>query len=1326
MHSLVRLFACLLVLSGVSALRAQGVRWQPLYEPGSGGWITSFSADPRNPQRTLIGGDMLGIGYSDNRGDAWMPAMGLTSYEICDFTWHPTQPGVVWAGSFAGPIKSTDGGKTWVVKRKGFVPVSTGTFSEIIEKVLFDPNNPDRLVAVGGNSRQWNNDGKKAGLGAIYESADGGETWTLLTRLQHGGAPGDTGDNILSAWFAPGSSNVLYANTSVGGVIVSEDSGKTWQPRNEGLPHKNVLRILVHPKQSQTLWASLGSYKEKGADKHKCGGIYKSTDGGKTWNDSSKGLFQHEDKNGNFTAGYKGFAVSPANPDVLATSDTSWNKGGIFLSRDGGATWKLVATKTNVGHESHADGVANVETAYPGGLAMTSMHFDPADENTIYALGGEFALRTTDGGKSWADVTAHRPDPSKPTAWRGNGYSGLCASDFVFHPTDPKRAMVVALDAGKVLETLDGGQSWTRHGTEPWPWGGAQAGTYSGDYGYVTAGQFGEFLGIAATRDGGKTWRTLLGEKHGLPPRGKGEPRGIFADPLDGKRVWASIGNTLYFSSDAGEQWKKLTTPEAAIWITGNPAKPGELFLSGNRGLYVSGADGQTFTSIGGPNPSTLGMISADSLGRLYVCQWRAALGGVWRYDGKGWERLLDDRLAKAVDIDPTDPNRLAMVTNDDPFHDNTSATGVWLSSDAGKTWSQANDGLAMLRGRCIRINPTKPEQLVVGTWGGGYYTAEWPKSYKQAGTRSYVMVETDRKHAARNDAESDVQRVGSVTLRNGSFSSGTDAPEYWTRGWVGRGDIKVARDTDVFKQAPSSLRVDSVGDSLGQVGQQVDCKAGERFTVSGSVKSKGKAKVSVAIQSFDNNWQPIDFQQVGFVMNSTDWTDFKKDVTLPKGTGHAGFVVLIDGEGTAWADELQIAALEPSAGPDKPLATEGASKIPLGKLKNGDMTVDNKHGLPRNWESTWTGKGKLAAAIDREVFKSEPASLRLGTEGDDAAQGQVAQIVGAGAGTKVELSGFVKSAGDVKVSVFVQPMNEKWTPINFTQVAFSANDTDWAAFDKMVELPEGTVRFGVGILVEGKGKAWLDDVKLKLDGEEAAAPADQPDENYQPAKVKSPIVPSAAIFPQHPKAWTNFHNGFKAQAAKAKADLVFFGDSITQSWHKKYWEGEIKKLGKAFNFGIGGDGIQNVLWRIQNGELEGQSPKVVVVAIGVNNFWGKGGSDDEMAQGVGMIVDEIKQRCPTSKILVVGILPTQREKSNSARQRVKNVNALYAKLADDKQVFFTDVGDKLLADDGTLPADVAPDALHLNEKGYGIYAEHLVPVLKQLLGSDAASTPGK
>jgi hypothetical protein len=115
----------LLALTG-AARSAPDIRWQPLREPGCGGWVTSLVVSPFDSSRLLVGGDLLGIGVSTDRGDSWRPALGLGSWEICDFTWHPTDPEVVWVGTYSGPHVSHDGGLTWQERRKGFPAVSDG------------------------------------------------------------------------------------------------------------------------------------------------------------------------------------------------------------------------------------------------------------------------------------------------------------------------------------------------------------------------------------------------------------------------------------------------------------------------------------------------------------------------------------------------------------------------------------------------------------------------------------------------------------------------------------------------------------------------------------------------------------------------------------------------------------------------------------------------------------------------------------------------------------------------------------------------------------------------------------------------------------------------------------------------------------------------------------------------------------------------------------------------------------------------------------------------------------------------------------------------
>jgi hypothetical protein len=129
----------------------------------------------------------------------------------------------------------------------------------------------------------------------------------------------------------------------------------------------------------------------------------------------------------------------------------------------------------------------------------------------------------------------------------------------------------------------------------------------------------------------------------------------------------------------------------------------------------------------GSPKPCT--WVAVDPLfpERIYVTAWRSAdYGGLWRYESGKWSRLRDDRFISRVAVCPTIPKRLAVSTSDHPYHDVCFATGVWVSSDGGNTWSQQNEGLACLRGDVIAFNPHDPTQLVFGTMGRGFFIGTW------------------------------------------------------------------------------------------------------------------------------------------------------------------------------------------------------------------------------------------------------------------------------------------------------------------------------------------------------------------------------------------------------------------------------------------------------------------------------------------------------------------------------------------------------------------------------------------------------------------------
>jgi N-acetylglucosamine-6-sulfatase len=196
-------------------------------------------------------------------------------------------------------------------------------------------------------------------------------------------------------------------------------------------------------------------------------------------------------------------------------------------------------------------------------------------------------------------------------------------------------------------------------------------------------------------------------------------------------------------------------------------------------------------------------------------------------------------------------------------------------------------------------------------------------------------------------------------------------------------------------------------------------------------------------------------------------------------------------------------------------------------------------------------------------------------------------------------------------------------------------------------------------------------------------------------------------------------HAEFLEVAKAGNIDLVFIGDSITDWWRirgKAVWERTWAPL-RAANFGIAGERVEQVLWRVQNGELDGYRAKVVVLMIGTNNLRGTP-ADQDIAGGIAFLCVEIQKRQPDAKLLLLGIFPRGPTPDAPYRERIKAINTLLSKLDDRRTIFFMDIGDKFLAPDGSIPPEVMYDGLHPAERGYEIWADAILPRVKQLMGS--------
>jgi len=199
--------------------------------------------------------------------------------------------------------------------------------------------------------------------------------------------------------------------------------------------------------------------------------------------------------------------------------------------------------------------------------------------------------------------------------------------------------------------------------------------------------------------------------------------------------------------------------------------------------------------------------------------------------------------------------------------------------------------------------------------------------------------------------------------------------------------------------------------------------------------------------------------------------------------------------------------------------------------------------------------------------------------------------------------------------------------------------------------------------------------------------------------------------------AWMTRHQRFNERVKQGNVDLIFIGDSITQGWEgpgKDVWEQFYGKR-NAVNLGISGDRTQHVLWRLDNGNINGISPKLAVIMIGTNNSGDN--TPEEIADGITAIVQKLRQKLPNTKVLLLGIFPRGADPSDARRKVNEKTNEIVKKLADNKTVFYQDLSEAFLEDDGTLSRMIMPDLLHLSKQGYTIWAESIEPNVKKLMG---------
>lgn len=491
-------------------------------------------------------------------------------------------------------------------------------------------------------------------------------------------------------------------------------------------------------------------------------------------------------------------------------------------------------------------------------------------------------------------------------------------------------------------------------------------------------------------------------------------------------------------------------------------------------------------------------------------------------------------------------------------------------------------------------------------------------------------------------------------------------------------------------------------------------------------------------VELFNRGSEPFDFQvsadqpwvklsaPTGRVTDRTvrlrlgvDWA------AVPDGTGAAN--VTFDG-GTAGRFTVQLPVRKP-AGPVRGFV-ETDRHIAINAL-NFDRAV---HAGGVTWQKL-PGFGRTHGGIT-----AFPVTLPVVTPGGES--------------PRLEYDLHTFSAGDVKVEVHLAPSLDfqsgeglryaisiddeapqvvkvgTWSPSAHWEAAVSDSVRRVATTHQLAAPGAHTLKFWLvtpGVVLE----------RIVIDLAPAAPPARGPrlSSGVRPSHLGPPESPRVTAAPRADQpVRRGDHNSQLAHEqllGKAKAggiSLYFLGDSITRRWGGTDYPDFLAHWKKNFhgwnagNFGWGGDTTQNILWRLENGELDGVKPKVIVLLAGTNNVGKMPGDDAKVAdvtRGVAALVNLCRAKAPGATIILMGILPRN---DGPVVPTINRINANLANLADGRTVRYLNINDRLADAQGRLFDGMTVDQLHLSLQGYQVWADALKPLLIELLGPPAAT----
>jgi photosystem II stability/assembly factor-like uncharacterized protein len=693
--------------------------------PGGLGYDIRYKFD--DPSTWYVTDASAGVHISTDNGLTWHQSnQGIDTVggaagdgvPVFSLTIDPHNTDIIWIGTdLTGDIyKSIDGGQNWVKKSTGIIHEDGIVMS--FRGFTVHPQTSDIVYAMGELQKPGNNVWGLGVGGVVYKTTDGGEHWT---RIWYGAIPSSL---TRYMWIHPDHPDILYVSTgifdrgAVGetdhltnpwpfgglGVLKSTDGGKSWEVLGEknGLDFRYIGSLFMDPDDPEVLYAAAGhvvselAYQQLIAEKQSPLGIYRTSDGGETWQQilepeanilvqtfssveicpgnaniiyagSDAAIYRSSDRGDSWTlmAGETGtwgpvgvragwpidMQCDPRDPDRVFTNNYS---GGNFLSEDGGRTW------------------INASSGYSG-AQIIGVAVDPFNSARVFAVGRSGAWKSTDGGMSWSGIH----NPGETTALAGGEWGGVAF--------DPMIEDHILLGSETILGWRPEDNRW-------------QFSEYLQGYGpetseiefapsdpnivYAVSANHNSMIhaynyesgrGIILSRDGGKTWQVITGHEFS-----DSILTDVSVDFHHPNIVYVAAQNGLYQSQDYGATWNNLviTSPGKPVrTVAVHPIYSNIIFagLPGN-GIFFSDDGGKS-----------------------------------WSQSYAGLEPNGDYR---DIIFDLTDPNIIYL---------SDIASGVYQSKDQGNSWIKLSNGLSNRAATSLSLS-SDGNHLYSGTAGGGVF----------------------------------------------------------------------------------------------------------------------------------------------------------------------------------------------------------------------------------------------------------------------------------------------------------------------------------------------------------------------------------------------------------------------------------------------------------------------------------------------------------------------------------------------------------------------------------------------------------------------------